>query len=433
MGATQSMRQYRNIEGDTVMHIGKTMKVAFAAAAAAAMVVPLAACGGGADSGKTKLTFLSWSNEQYMKPIIDKFEEKNPDITIDFNYSPPVGEYVQTLQTRIVGNQAPDLFFICTENKSNIIDNDNALDLTNEPAVKNLSEANKEYLTKDGKTYGISVSSWESGIVYNKDLLAKVGADSIPENWDDFLALLKKLKDAGITPYLEPVDDVPKIFQAFLGAKYDLAGDTEAEKAIFEGKSTFEKEWTPELEQWYRLWDEDLVTRDAVGIDGNAVKTQFLNGELATMTTGPWDFKDLKSSNLNFGIAPVPALDGGEVYGAGSPSPGLAIYSKISDKKLDAAKKFLNFYISEDSLQVQSDNGDAITATNFSSKVIPEYEDVYNNGLRKSKYYLSMNYWTKSPDVLQQEAKAQAQQVVQGAITPRQAAKNMDAKLASLS
>ena len=194
------------------MHIGKTMKVAFAAAAAAAMVVPLAACGGGADSGKTKLTFLSWSNEQYMKPIIDKCEEKNPDITIDFNYSPPVGEYVQTLQTRIVGNQAPDLFFICTENKSNIIDNDNALDLTNEPAVKNLSEANKEYLTKDGKTYGISVSSWESGIVYNKDLLAKVGADSIPENWDDFLALLKKLKDAGITPYLEPVDDVPKIF-----------------------------------------------------------------------------------------------------------------------------------------------------------------------------------------------------------------------------
>ena len=232
----------------------------------------------------------------------------------------------------------PNGYLLTTvENKSNIIDNDNALDLTNEPAVKNLSEANKEYLTKDGKTYGISVSSWESGIVYNKDLLAKVGADSIPENWDDFLALLKKLKDAGITPYLEPVDDVPKIFQAFLGAKYDLAGDTEAEKAIFEGKSTFEKEWTPELEQWYRLWDEDLVTRDAVGIDGNAVKTQFLNGELATMTTGPWDFKDLKSSNLNFGIAPVPALDGGEVYGAGSPSPGLAIYSKISDKKLDAA------------------------------------------------------------------------------------------------
>lgn len=49
-----------------------------AAVAAGAMLIPLAACGGGtaADSGKTKITFLSWDNEQTMSPFIEEFEKE---------------------------------------------------------------------------------------------------------------------------------------------------------------------------------------------------------------------------------------------------------------------------------------------------------------------------------------------------------------------
>jgi raffinose/stachyose/melibiose transport system substrate-binding protein len=366
-----------------------------------------------------------------MKPIIDEFEKENPDIKIDFSYSPPVGEYIQTLQTRLVGNQAPDVFIITTENKSNLIDNGYVMDLTDEPFMKNVAKANKDFLSKDGKAYGLSTSSWESTIVYNKYLLKKVGADGIPATWDEFLNLIKKLKDAGVDPYQEAIDDMPKNFMAFLGAKYDLAGNTEGEKAIFDGSSSFEKEWMPELTQWYRLWSEGLLSRDAAGMSGDDVKTEFMNGQLAMYTTGPWDFADLQKSGIDFGCGFTPSLEGGEQYGSGSPSPGLAIYSKLTGKKLDAAKKFLEFYISEKSLQAQSDNGDAITATNFTSSVIPQFQDIYDKGMRDSKYYLSMNYWD-SPDALQQEGKAEMQLLVQGKITPLQAAQAMDKKAQSL-
>lgn len=98
--------------------MGKVLTRTMAAAAGAAMLLPLAACGGSADAGKTTISFLSWDNEQIMKPFIDEFEKENPDIKVDFGYAPPTNEYIQTLQTRLVGNQAPDVFVITSEIKT---------------------------------------------------------------------------------------------------------------------------------------------------------------------------------------------------------------------------------------------------------------------------------------------------------------------------
>ena len=100
--------------------MGKVLTRTMAAAAGAAMLLPLAACGGSADAGKTTISFLSWDNEQIMKPFIDEFEKENPDIKVDFGYAPPTNEYIQTLQTRLVGNQAPDVFVITSEDKRGI-------------------------------------------------------------------------------------------------------------------------------------------------------------------------------------------------------------------------------------------------------------------------------------------------------------------------
>src|SRR5690242_19720243 len=51
-----------------------------------------------------------------------------------------------------------------------------------------------------GKNYGVP---WDMGMVgfwYNKDLFQKAGIDTPPANWTDFIADVKKLKAAGITP-----------------------------------------------------------------------------------------------------------------------------------------------------------------------------------------------------------------------------------------
>jgi raffinose/stachyose/melibiose transport system substrate-binding protein len=55
----------------------------------------------------------------------------------------------------------------------------------------------------DGSLYGSPLMLSYVGAWYNKDLIAQAGVDmDAIKNWDDFLAAVKQIKDAGITPLL---------------------------------------------------------------------------------------------------------------------------------------------------------------------------------------------------------------------------------------
>lgn len=415
------------------MKLKKAVNSVVAAVLTAAVATSLAACGGGeSQSGKTTLSYLSWSNEQASRPYLDEFEKKNPDIKIDFSYSPPTPEYIQTLQTRLVGNQAPDIFIITSENKADLIKNGYVRDLTDEPFMQNISQANKDFVSHDKKVYGMSLSSWASGIVYNKDLLAKVGAKKVPDTWDEFLKLCKKLKEAQITPYLETIADGPsRIADAFLGSQF-AQDKVDVTSLIDKRPQTPGSDQKEAVKAWMKLYDEGLVTKDTVGISGDDMRTQFINGQVAMICTGPWDLSAISQSQINWGIAPMPLLkEGMENYAQGSPSPGFAIYSKLTGKKLKAAQKFLTFMDSKWALQHSADNGDAVTVEGFKSKVMKQYEEVYEKNVRTGRYFLTMNFYAK-PDVLTTVRQSETQQLVQGSIDVDQWAKAIDDKMASV-
>lgn len=359
---------------------GKRM---LALACAGAMLVPLAACGSDADAGKIRLSYLSWDNEQTSKPYIDEFEKENPDIKIDFSYAPPTSEYISTLQTRLVGNQAPDVFIITSENRDDLIDNGYAKDLTDESFMKNISQASKDFVGRDGKTYGMSITSWVSGIAYNKDLLKQVGYDEPPANWDDFLKLCKKLKNAGIEPFLEPNADEPSRFiDAFQGSILEKKGVDPTTLSTQDNQTP----GTDELEavkEYIRLYDEGGVTRDTVGISGDDMKTQFTNGQVAMIVDGAWDFATFEQAGMNWDFAPMPKLgDDYTQYAQGSASPAWAIYAKLDGDKLKAAEKFLTFLSSKWALQKHNDAGDAVTVDGFDATVMTQYQKVYDQDIK---------------------------------------------------
>ena len=278
----------------------------------------------------------------------------------------------------------------------------------------------------------MSVSSWASGIIYNKDLLAKVGAKGVPDNWDDFLKLCAKLKKAGVTPFLETVADGPsRIPDAFLGSQFEQ-DKVDVTTLVDKRPQTPGTDQKEAVKAWMRLYDEDLVTRDTVGISGDDMKTQFINGQVAMICTGPWDLPSFSESSLEWGMAPMPVLSKGQVnYAQGSPSPAYAIYSKLKGDKLKAAQKFLTFMDGEWALQKSTENGDAITVDGFKSKVKDEYKTVYEENVRTGHYFLVMNFYAK-PDVLTTVRQSETQQLVQGAVSVDQWAKAIDDKMASV-
>jgi raffinose/stachyose/melibiose transport system substrate-binding protein len=413
-----------------------TKRRTLAALAAIALALPLAACGGSGGSGGSnsgKLTFFSWDGEDTMKPVIAKFEQENPGIKVEFSNAPPVPEYISTLQSRILSGTAADVFAIAAENKTNLINGKHVVDLKDKPYLKNVPKFNQTtYSGPDGAVYGLSVASWGSGILYNKDLLAKAGATTIPQTWDEFLALCHKLKDAGVTPYLESVQGMSTPLSAFLGAENQATGDT-MDKKIFDGSAKFKDYWVEPLTQWSRLWTEGLVTRSAVGLTGDQVRQEFVTGKAAMMIAGPWDIPGIRKAapKLKIEMAPVPGIAGGKPYLAGAASPGYAINSKA--KNPEAADKFLAFLATPEAMAIYQKATGAITVTSdFQPTIDPALSPIVKD-VRAGNVYLPQIAWKRAEDILNVEATAQLQLLVQGKATPEQVANALDTKLASTS
>jgi ABC-type glycerol-3-phosphate transport system substrate-binding protein len=404
-------------------------------ALAVGSVLALAACGGGGGeggdaAGSTTLTFLSWDGEETMQPVLDAFEEAHPDITVEASYSPPVAEYIQTLQTRVLSGTAPDVFLIAAENKTNLIDGEHVLDLAGEDFLANVPEFNQQTYGRDGAVYGLSTSSWGSGIMYNRELLAQVGADAPPQTWDEFLDLCRDLDEAGITPYLESLQGMPSVLAAFLGA-HNASMDGAMDAEIFDGTSTFEEEWTPSLEAYNQLFTEGLVTPDVVGLTGDQVVDEFANGRVAMMPAGPWNVPTIREAapDLEFEMVPVPAGPNGTAFLAGAASPGYAI--NPTSENVEAAKTFLAYLASPEGVEVMQAQNGAITVTSDFEPPIDDSLDPIVEDVRAGNVYLPQIAWQRAEDVLNVEAVAQLQLMAQGEATPAEVAQALDRKLAS--
>lgn len=409
-------------------------------ATAAAMALVLSACGGGGsgeggDGGDvTTISYLSWTGEEQMSQIVAAFEEAHPEVTIEVSYSPPVAEYIQTLQTQVLSGTAPDVFMIAAENKTNLIDGGHVLDLSGEDFVQNVEPFNLETYGRDGAYYGLSLSSWAAGYIYNVDLLAEAGYDTIPATWDEFLEMCQKLQDADIVPFLEPTDGVVTTVVAFLGGiSSDM--DPTLDELIFDGSSSFEEQWTPALEQYNRLFTEDLMSTDVVGLNGDMVLDEFVNGRVAVIPAGPWWINGIREQapDMDFQFAPIPAIEGGKPFAAGAASPGFAINPTSDEAHQEAAKTFLRWLASPDGTGlINSLTNDVTVTSDFEPNVDPVFQPMAEF-IRTGQLYLPMISWTRAEDVLQVEAIAQLQRMVQGQIQPVDVGKALDQKLAAAS
>ena len=401
----------------------RIVKIVGAAVASALLVAPLAACGGNS-AGKVKLTFLSYFNKTQIGKVIDDFEEANPNIQIEMQTSK---NYVQTLQTRLAGGEPPTIFNLTMDNRTDVMKSGAALDLTGSDFFDGIDDSNFTLFQKDGKTYGMPVTAWYGGIVYNKDLLKKAGYDEFPKTWDEFLDMGKKLKSMGVTPLLDSnVNTQPSgIFVGLLASYYAGEGSTQMDEDIWNGKTTFSKEWTPVFEQYYRMVEDGILGQETLGIDGDQEKSEFMNGNTALYRSGPWDLDTLRKSGINFGVAAFPAYPSSEQWINGGPDQGFAIAAKASKEKQEAAKKFLAFLNSEQGLKdFTSGAGTQSISSKYTAEVPDEFKEIVTDYLQKGKFYW-VN-WGKAATTMVSADVAAQQQLIQGKLTPAAAAAKLD-------
>ena len=411
---------------------GTVLRAAVAGAAAVAMLVPVSACGsgtaGGDDGGKVKISFFSYFKDTQIGDVIKGFEKANPNIKIDFQVAQDPAQYVQTLQTRLAGGKPPTLFNITMDNRTDVMNSGAAEDLTGKDFLKGIDESNFQLFQQDGKTYGMPVSAWVGAMFYNKDILKKAGYDEFPKTWDEFIEMSKKINADGGTAYLEDFNTQPSpTLAGLIASNYGKEGVTNPDQDIWDGKTTFTDAWGPAVEAWADAAKAGAIPTKSVGLSADQILQEFITGNLAVFRSGPWDLGTLRDSGINFGVAPMPAIDGGEPWINGGPDQGFAIAAKAPEAEKKAAEKFLAYLNSEEGLKAfVTAAGTMSLSSAYRADPPAELKDVVDEYFNNNRFYWFN--WAKGPTVMSTEIAAQQQKVVQGQASAADLTKALDSK-----
>ncbi len=267
-------------------------------------------------------------------------------------------DFKKKLPTLLQTNQAPDIFYswgggIFAEQSKSGATRD-VTSLMGEDFLKTQSAAGVNAFTYDGKIMGVATQVSQVGFFYNKDLVAQAGVDvSTIKTWDDFLAAVQTVKDAGITPIAAGgADKWPLHFYWSYLAMREAGQEGFATAKAGEGDGFASEAFVAAGEDFKRLIDLAPFQEGFSAATYNVASGYFGDGKAAFHLMGDWDIgaqagnsaSGTGLSDEQLGFFSFPAVDGG----AGRATDTLGgingwVFSKNAP---DEAVQFMQYYAS---------------------------------------------------------------------------------------
>ncbi|PSL02401.1 carbohydrate ABC transporter substrate-binding protein (CUT1 family) [Haloactinopolyspora alba] len=276
----------------------------------------LAACGsGGSDdssggdggSGETTLSLWQYYGSPDMptgKPLydlIDRYEQQNPDVTIDTRYI-PFGDFTRTLLQSAAGGDLPDIALINAFHTRSMAEAGVIQDISDR--VEQWGEQDAYFSTSwqttqvDGATYGVPHLADAYAVYYNETMLAEAGIEP-PTTWaqmKDAAATLAKGDRYGLAfSGIEGDEGATALIIRMLAAGGDPADvDSAAGRAA--------------LSDFADLVDSGAVSNGVLTWNEEDVKNQFANGQAAMMINSATYVSILKNEHpdLKWNVALLP-------------------------------------------------------------------------------------------------------------------------------
>jgi alpha-glucoside transport system substrate-binding protein len=268
---------------------------------------------------------------QALLQVLDAFEQQT-GVTVNYQ---GLGDDLPTIvSTRVEGGDPPDVAILPQPGLLTDFAAKGALVPADQAVVDNL-DANfapvwKELATRDGTTYGVYFKAGNKSLVwYNTDIVDDLGI-TLPETWDDLVAVSQTLVDNGITPMSVAGADGWTLSDWFENAYVRVAGQEK-----YEQLTNHEIPWTdPTVKTTFEKLAEVIGNPDFIngGLDG-ALQTGFVAAivnafgadEQAAMMYGPGDLGSIAADEA--GATPgesmkffaFPSIEGspGAVLGGG--------------------------------------------------------------------------------------------------------------------
>lgn len=314
-----------------------------------------------------------------------KFEEET-GIHVDYQIL-PADQYQDVLLTRLNSGEGPDIFMtqsgFAIETTYKV--QENAVDLSNEPWADSYSVFSAEQTSVNGVNYGMTYydTTTDYYMIYNKKIMEAAGVTAVPTTFDEFEAACQKVMDYGVTPIYEPVAD--GWHQTMLWTASAQVYD-KLEPGIIDKLNNNEATFAENANMLKSLEQlNDLAQKGYFG--DNYLSDEFANAE-SYLASGEYWMSMLKPGAItsivaneantagytedDFGIMLLPICDN-QNLNIHPTGPSKFIYS--GSENIDAAKQYLAYITTKESIQYVIDNASDVENVPFEVGQTPEYSE----------------------------------------------------------
>ncbi len=338
---------------------------------------------------KQVLNFSSWgskSETDVINKVIKDFENKNPDIKINFIHIPQ--NYFQKIHLLFASNLEPDVVFINNQNiqmyiKANLLE-DLSIYFEN-PQDIFFKESLDCFKNKD-KLYAIPRDISNLVIYYNKDLLNKSGV-KLPNKIKDIYELKSIAKKLTTKDYFGINYEEDPLFWLYYPASAGGGVISDDKKRIILNNINS----LNAINLYSDMINKDHSVPSKSQIGSMTTAQMFINGKIAMYLGGRWMVPKFRESiAFDWDIIEFPASEEGKVYIDAS---GWAVSKNSKNKK--AAIELIKYLSSENTINEFTKSGLIIPARKDSaySKFFLDNKKPHN-----SKAFLNMlNYSKPTP------------------------------------
>jgi raffinose/stachyose/melibiose transport system substrate-binding protein len=295
-------------------------------------------------------------DEWYINEAITRFEEANPNISVEY-FGQDGDKATEMMMATGLAGSGPDVVSIYG-GQFTLIVKDVLQPLNDYFTEEEMAQINgwEHGMDDEGNYYAAPIQTQVTFISYNKKLFSEAEVD--PVEYDGSLASLleicTKVKSAGIVPLVLGAADGygPTFLEGSLFASEcaDYRADI---KELTSGNTKFvdSQKFIDTFEAMQKFWNESFFNEDIATIEFAEGTQKFVNGEAAMAVSGSWDALVI-SKNLgdDFGMLPMPSIKadsvnfGAAIGGLGGDSVALTSYTKHPEE----AVKFIKFLRSYD-------------------------------------------------------------------------------------
>lgn len=347
----------------------------------------LTGCGGGGDkqaqtdeSGATVIKFgIHVANPAAQEPvtnaIVEEFNKANEGkYKVEFEAA-DTESHSKNMKLKAEDGTLPQIFWIEGSEAPEYSQAGVLLDLTEFlDANADIKSAlgGMEAAFKDDKQYGLPYQCNVQGIFYNKELFDKAGVEYPTDatTYDDFLDIIKKLKDSGVTPLAIGSKNSAYAMWEFNEFLARYGWEDNLDNILSDNDKFNNAELLSCFEKLKGLKDAGAFPDNMATIEYFDAKQLFNEGQAAMFGTGQWDcgeFDQNIGENIGFWWGPVfTDTSSNQETVMKVPSAPIGVSAAVAnDEKLkEGVYEFLKFYYGEKAANI-SYEGSIFPATNY--------------------------------------------------------------------